>query len=114
MAGHIAHSAPTWTGATERVRSEYEAVEDELLALADTLLAGEQILDRAAAEHLVRVLGAVSALYAAHRVDDDGNCSICRPSRRTWLHASPPQGGCTVHAALTRHLGLTTAASDKT
>lgn len=84
---------------------QYQVVEDELRALTDTLLTGEVVLDRAASEELVRVLGAVVSLHADHRVDRHGRCSICRPARRSRWSRSAKHDVCSVYTALNVHLG---------
>ncbi len=48
----------------------------ELASLLDTVLAGEAVPDRATAERLVRVLGAISHVHQRHIVDGHGRCEL--------------------------------------
>lgn len=95
----------TWGDTARRSTPEYDAVDDELLALSDRLLTGETVLDPRAAEGLVRVLGAAMSLHRSHRVDSRGRCSGCRPA--PWFRRSRSRKGeaCPVYTALTVHLG---------
>jgi len=66
--------------------------------------------DQDSAEQLIRVVGAVIALYDRHAVDDRGRCALCRPTRRVWwrrCHA------CTVHDAFTTYrVGISAVRGD--
>lgn len=91
-----------------RTASHYQVVGDELQTITDSLLAGDAVLDRAEAEELVRVLGAVWSLHRRHRVDSRGRCSICRVRSRWWSPWSK-KNVCTVYSALDVHLGRSLA-----
>lgn len=88
----------------------HRIVDDELQEVAGTVITGEAVLDRAASERLLRVLGAVVSLHRMHDVDDHGRCTICRPKARLrWWRRDT----CSVHATLTTHLGHSFAASNR-
>jgi hypothetical protein len=57
--------------------------------------------DRAMAERLLRVVGAVSSLSEQHALDDRGRCRLCRPTRRyaPWRR----RHACTVHQVCTTY-----------
>ena len=78
----------------------YKAHARELAELLDLLLAGEVVSDRAVAERLVRVVGALLRLHDRHRLDRHGQCVVCWPIPRTWWRPWPKQSICTVHVAL--------------
>lgn len=78
----------------------YQAHKRELSQLLDLLLAGEVVSDRATAERLVKVVGAVQRVHDRHRIDARGRCAVCWPIRRTWRRPWPKRSICTVHAAL--------------
>jgi hypothetical protein len=67
---------------------------DAELAQLDDL--GWLVNDRAAAERILRLIGALAALNEAHGFDEQGRCTRCRPARwwRQRRHA------CTVREAL--------------
>ena len=67
-------------------------VDGELRWLMDAVLPGEAIHDRALAEAVVRVLGAVAALHDEHAPNERGRCRTC--GRRP----------CHVQAVLSEHL----------
>lgn len=79
----------------------YQAYGQELSELLDLLLAGEVVSDRATAEQLVRIVGAVLLLHDRHRLDRHGRCAICWPIPRAWWRPWPKRSICTVHGALT-------------
>ena len=83
-------------------------MDDDLQGVADTVITGEAVLDRAASERLLRVLGAVVSLHRSHDVDDHGRCARCRPKGllRWWRRST-----CSVHATLVTHLGYVNAVS---
>ena len=74
---------------------------DAELAQLDDL--GLLINDRAAAERILRLIGALAALNKAHGFDEQGRCRRCRPARR-WRQRRHP---CTVREALAE-LGIGT------
>jgi hypothetical protein len=78
----------------------YKVYGQDLSELLDLLLAGEVVSDRATAEQLVRVVGALLRLHARHRLDRHGRCAICWAIPRTWRRPWPKRSICTVHAAL--------------
>jgi hypothetical protein len=78
----------------------YETYGQELSQLLDLLLTGEVVADRAAAERLVRVVGALLRVHDRHRIDARGRCAICWPIPRTWWRPWPKRSICTVHTAL--------------
>jgi hypothetical protein len=78
----------------------YQAHGRELSELLDLLLAGEVVSDRATAERLVKVVGAVQRVHDRHRIDTRGRCVVCWPVPRTWWRPWPKRSLCTVHAAL--------------
>ncbi len=85
--------------------ARHERVGEELENLAERIGAGDGVLDRAAAERLLRILGAVVSLHDMHQVDNRGNCSSCRTRARSWLHPRSVDNACSVHAALSLYLG---------
>jgi len=95
----VAHAGPVL---------QHRLVDDDLQGVADTVITGEAVLDRAASERLLRVLGAVVSLHRSHDVDDHGRCAICRPKGllRWWRRST-----CSVHATLVTHLGYVNAVS---
>ncbi|TDC49897.1 DUF397 domain-containing protein [Jiangella ureilytica] len=92
--------------------ARYRAIGNELESLTGQLLEGDTVLDRDSSERLLRLLSGVAQLQQLHRVDADGNCTICRTKSRRW-HPGSRQGECSVHAALSTYLGrsLTTPAA---
>lgn len=67
--------------------------------LLERVLAGDLVTNRAAAEGLVRSLGAQLRLLELHGVDERGRCLFCRAARRQWW-LWPKRTTCTVHSAL--------------
>ena len=51
---------------------------ERLLAVAGAILPGTVVNDRALAETLIRVLGAMVHLYEVHASDLRGRCRVCR------------------------------------
>lgn len=83
----------------------HRAIGSELNSIVDTLVPGESVLNREDAERLLRVLGAVALLHRMHGVDRNGRCTICSTkSTRLW-GARPARDVCSVHSALSLHLG---------
>lgn len=66
------------------------ALDTELAHLDDLGL----LMNREAAEHVFRLIGALAALRSAHDVDASGRCKRCRPTR--WWHR---RHACTVSEA---------------
>lgn len=91
--------------------ARYRAIGDELESLTGQLLEGDTVLDRDSSERLVRLLSGVAQLQQLHRVDADGNCTICRTKSGRWPGSR--QTECSVHSALSTYLGrsLTTPAA---
>ncbi len=83
---------------------QHQLVDDELQRISDTVLSGEAVLDRAAAERLLRVLGAVVSLHRTHDVDEHGHCTTCGP--KSWVPwRRSKEDTCSVHNTLRTHLG---------
>lgn len=103
---------PPAPGPTPEPPARYRAIGNELESLTGQLLEGDTVLDRDSSERLVRLLSGVAQLQQLHRVDADGNCTICRTRSRRW-HPGSRQSECSVHAALSTYLGrsLTTQRS---
>ncbi|MGH3427026.1 MAG: DUF397 domain-containing protein [Mycobacteriales bacterium] len=91
--------------------ARHERVGEELENLTERIGAGDGVLDRPAAEQLLRILGAVVSLHDMHQVDNRGNCSSCRTKARSWLHPRSVHNACSVHAALSFYLGHSEAAA---
>ncbi|PSK96075.1 uncharacterized protein DUF397 [Haloactinopolyspora alba] len=87
--------------------AQHRMVDDELQRIADTILTGEAVLDRQAAERLLRVVGAVVALHQSHDVDEHGQCTTCRPKSRLRWAGRHDRRPCSVYATLSTHLGYT-------
>lgn len=68
----------------------YTALGDELADVLEVVLAGEVVTDRAVAERLVRVVGALVRLHEPHPLDNHGR----------W----PRRAVCTVRAAFASHM----------
>jgi hypothetical protein len=77
----------------------------ELTELLEQVLTGDLVADRAAAERLVRSLGALVWLQQRHRVDEHGRCLMCWPLPRTWWWPWPKRTTCTVYSALSCYSG---------
>jgi hypothetical protein len=89
-ARHAARPTPgEWAMSAPRTN-----VLDAELAQLDDL--GLLINDRAAAERVLRLIGALVALNEAHGFDEQGRCRRCRPAR--WWHQR--RHACTVREAL--------------
>jgi hypothetical protein len=82
-------------------RSLYAAYGRELTGLLDEMLASDLVMERAAAERLVRSLGALVWLQQRDRLDEHGRCLL----PRTWWWSWPKRTTCTVHSALGFYLG---------
>lgn len=80
--------------------TRYKAYGRELSELLNLLLVGEVVSDRAVAERLVRVVGALLRVHDRHRLDPRGRCAVCWPIPRTWWRPWPKRSLCTVHAVL--------------
>jgi hypothetical protein len=83
-------------------RGMHRRFERELADLAEAALHDEVVRDRALAERLVRLVGALLDITADHDVDDLGRCRICRHKAgalRGWRRAP-----CLVHDALRHHI----------
>jgi hypothetical protein len=93
---------PTTAGSS--TPSRYQAIGNELESLTGQLLEGDTVLDRESSERLVRLLSGVAQLQQLHRVDSNGNCTICRTKSRRW-HPASRQSECSVHSALSTYLG---------
>lgn len=104
-------AAPAPLGAPASPTAHHQIVDDELQKVADTVLTGEAVLDRAASERLLRVLGAVVSLHRQHEVDARGRCSICRPKSRFPWPRRNEQDACSVYQTLSTHLGHSLALS---
>jgi len=78
----------------------YRVFDEELSELLDIVLTGEVISDRATAERLVRVVGALANLHSRHPIDARGRCALCWSIPRRWWRPWPLRSTCTVHAAL--------------
>ncbi|TDE09097.1 DUF397 domain-containing protein [Jiangella asiatica] len=104
-ASHEATPAPGEPATTDDdgTPSRYQAIGNELQNLTGRLLEGDSVLDRESSERLLRILSAVAMLQQAHRVDRNGNCTICRTKARRW-HRSR-HDVCSVYAALSIYLG---------
>ncbi|AYY12602.1 DUF397 domain-containing protein [Actinobacteria bacterium YIM 96077] len=90
--------------------SRYQVINAELQNLTNQLLAGDTVLDRESSERLVRILSGVALLHRMHRVDRNGNCTICRTKSRRW-HPTSRHDVCSVYAALSLYLGRSLMAS---
>lgn len=94
----------------EGAQARHQAIGSELHSIVDRLAPGETVLGREDAEKLMRVLGAVALLHRMHRVDRRGRCTICSTkSSRLW-GSRQARDLCSVHSALSLHLGRTLAA----
>lgn len=77
-----------------------EAYRREIADTLELLLAGEIVSDRATAEYLIRILGALQRLVDQHRSDEQGRCVICRQPPHHWWWPWPKHIRCTVYSAL--------------
>jgi hypothetical protein len=93
--------------------ARYRAIGNELESLTGQLLEGDTVLDRDSSERLLRLLSGVAQLQQLHRVDSDGNCTICRTKSRRW-HPGSRQSSCSVHTALSTYLGRSLTMPDQT
>ncbi len=82
----------------------YRFFDDELSGLLDMVLSGDVVSDRAAAERLVRSVGALVHLHKRHPIDARGRCTLCWPVPRRWWRPWPSRSTCSVHAALSFYL----------
>lgn len=75
---------------------------DELSDLLDFVLAGDVVADRAVAERLVRVLGAIVTVHEQHPIDAQGKCPRCWAMPRRWWGwwPWPKRSTCSVYEAL--------------
>lgn len=84
--------------------ARYDAIGNELRELTGRLLDGDTVLDRETSERLLRILSGVTMLQQTHRVDSNGNCTICHTKARRW-HPSSRHDECSVYTALSIYLG---------
>lgn len=106
----LAPSEPATKNQQGSTRSGYQVVSAELQSLIGHLLEGDTVLDRESSERLLRILSGVALLHRMHRVDRNGNCTICRTKSRRW-HPSSRHDMCSVYAALSLYLGRSLMAS---
>ena len=83
-------------------RGMHRRFECELTDLAEAALHDEVVRDRALAERLVRLIGALLDITAEHDVDDLGRCRMCR--HKTGALRGRRRAPCLVHEALRHHI----------